>query len=148
MQICMQKCLTPPKVRSIIEVKGTAMTTKVAKRPKKASNPPRTPRIKVLRQTMHLPRKTFSRLLGFSERALADWESGKQPPNDQAERRLNELQRLQEGLRKVVKPEVIPHWIDTPNEAFGGLKPLEVIERGETDRLWRMIYFLESGIAS
>jgi hypothetical protein len=34
------------------------------------------------------------------------------------------------------------------NEAFGGLKPLKVIERGEVDRLWTMIYHLESGGAS
>jgi hypothetical protein len=39
-------------------------------------------------------------------------------------------------------------WLDTPNDAFGGLKPVEVTERGEADRLWRMIYFLGSGTAS
>ena len=27
------------------------------------------------------------------------------------------------------------------------LKPLEVIERGETDRIWRIIYDLEAGEA-
>jgi hypothetical protein len=35
-----------------------------------------------------------------------------------------------------------------PNDEFDGLKPLEVIERGEMDRLWDMIFYLESGIAS
>jgi hypothetical protein len=38
--------------------------------------------------------------------------------------------------------------LDTPNDAFGGLKPLEVIERGEIDRLWNMIFYLESGVPS
>jgi len=33
-----------------------------------------------------------------------------------------------------------------PTDAFDGLKPLEVIERGEVDRLWRMIYLLEAGL--
>jgi len=121
------------------------MAIKAVKRPKKTLC---LPKIRVLRETMHLPRKTFCRLIGFSERAVADWECGNQAPNELAERRLNELQRLQEGLMAVVKPEVIPHWINTPNDALGGLKPLEAIERGETDRLWRMIYFLESGVAS
>jgi hypothetical protein len=36
-------------------------------------------------------------------------------------------------------------WLETPNEAFDGSTPLQVIERGESDRLWRMIYFLRSG---
>lgn len=106
------------------------------------------PKIRTLRDSMLLPRKTFSRLIGFSERAVAEWESGKQQPNELAERRLQELRRLQDALKTVVKAEAIPLWINTPNEAFGGLKPLEVIERGETDRLWRMIYFIESGVAS
>jgi len=59
-----------------------------------------------------------------------------------------EIQRFQARLSQVVKPEVIPEWLATPNEAFDGLKPLEVIERGEIDRLWDMIFYLESGIAS
>jgi hypothetical protein len=29
--------------------------------------------------------------------------------------------------------------------AFDGSTPLQVIERGETDRIWRMIYELEFG---
>jgi hypothetical protein len=28
------------------------------------------------------------------------------------------------------------------------LKPLEVIDRGEGDRIWSMIYFLRSGVPS
>ncbi len=132
----------------IIELnRDTAMTTKVTKHPR-STKAAKVSTIRALREAMQLPRKTFCRLIGFSERAVAEWESGHQVPNELAERRLHELQRLQEGLSKVVKSEVVPHWMTTPNDAFGGLKPLEVIERGETDRLWRMIYFLESGVAS
>jgi hypothetical protein len=43
--------------------------------------------------------------------------------------------RLRDLLARVVRPNVIPHWLTTPNPAFGGLKPLDVIERGEVDRL-------------
>ena len=32
-----------------------------------------------------------------------------------------------------------------PNPAFDGSTPLQVVERGETDRVWRMVYELESG---
>jgi len=49
---------------------------------------------------------------------------------------------------QVVEPDGIPQWLETPNPAFNGLKPVEVIERGEIDRLWDMIYYLESGVAS
>ncbi len=45
-------------------------------------------------------------------------------------------------------PEQLATWLKTPNKAFGGSQPLQVIERGEVDRIWRMIYFLESGSPS
>ncbi len=34
----------------------------------------------------------------------------------------------------------------TPNEAFDGLKPIELIECGEVDRFWRMIWELKNGM--
>ena len=60
----------------------------------------------------------------------------------------NEAERFQERLAEVVGRDAIPQWLQTPNPAFGDLKPLEVIERGEIDRLWSMIFYLESGVAS
>jgi DNA-binding transcriptional regulator YiaG len=91
--------------------------------------------------------KLFSRLTGFSERAIAGWESG-EPMSESARRRLLEVERFRKRLAEVVKPELIPAWLNTPNKAFDGLKPIEVIERGEVDRLWNMIFYLESGVAS
>src|SRR5437660_1155310 len=103
--------------------------------------------VAALRVKWRLPRKTFSRLTGFSERAIADWEKGK-AISEPGLRRMREIERLQERLAEVVQPESIPQWLEAPNPALDGLKPLEVIERGEIDRLWDMIYYLESGVAS
>ncbi len=100
-----------------------------------------------LRAKLQLPRKTFSRLAGFSERAIAEWEKGK-AISEPGLRRMREIERLQERLAEVIQADSIPRWFETPNPAFDGLKPLEVIERGEIDRLWTMIFYLESGVAS
>lgn len=98
-----------------------------------------------LRRAFGLNRSAFERLCGFSQRILAEWESGRRRPGEQGRRRLVELDRLRSALGRVVRTEAIPDWLQSPNPAFGGLKPLEVIERGETDRLWQMVYFLEAG---
>ena len=74
-----------------------------------------------------------------------NWESGC-TPDEAALRRLTEIDRLRSRLGQVMKPEFIHEWLSTPNEAFDGLKPLEVIERGEIDRLWDMLFYLESGV--
>jgi transcriptional regulator with XRE-family HTH domain len=100
-----------------------------------------------IRQSLGLSRKLFSRLIGFSERAIANWESGA-APDEPGLRRIRETQRFQARLAELIAPEIIPRWLDTPNDAFNGLKPLEVIERGEIDRLWNMIFYLDSGVAS
>jgi transcriptional regulator with XRE-family HTH domain len=104
------------------------------------------PLVKAVREKMGLPRKVFSRLTGFSERAIAGWESGK-AVSEPGLRRIREMERFQDRLAEVVSREAIPAWLVEPNPAFGGLKPLEVIERGEIDRLWNMIFYLESGVA-
>lgn len=103
--------------------------------------------VRDIRTSFGLPRNVFSRLSHFSERAIADWETG-QALSGQSRQRMIELKRLQEALATVVKSDYVGQWLQAPNEAFDGLKPLEVIERGETDRIWRMIYLLESGVPS
>lgn len=101
--------------------------------------------VRDLRERFGLNRKVFSRVVGFSERAIADWEADK-PLSGVSLQRMREMSRLQLALAHVMREEFIATWLNTPNDGFEGLKPLEVIERGEIDRLWRMIYQLESGI--
>ena len=88
--------------------------------------------------------ETFTRLTGFSPRAVANWAQGRKP-SASTERRLIELKRLFTALERLVAKEAIGPWIKEPNPAFDGSTPLQVIERGEIDRLWRMIHELESG---
>jgi hypothetical protein len=88
--------------------------------------------------------ETFTRLTGFSPRAVANWVQGRKP-SDSAQRRLTELNRLFQSLERVVEKEAIGRWLKESNLAFDGSSPLQVIERGESDRIWRMVSELESG---
>jgi hypothetical protein len=87
---------------------------------------------------------TFTRLVGASRRTLATWLSGN-PPNRANQRNVSEMARLFDALAEVVPASQIGPWLDTPNPAFEGSTPLQVIERGESDRLWRMIWELRMG---
>ena len=102
------------------------------------------PAVSEIRKSFRLNRKLFSRLVGYSERAVAKWESGI-APSGAGLQKMNEICRLHQALVEVIKPDFVPHWLQSPNDAFGGLKPIEVVERGEIDRIWRMVYMLESG---
>ncbi len=98
-----------------------------------------------LRKRLQLNQAVFARLLPVSVRTLATLESGS-PATDVVARRLIELRRLTNALCEVIKQDSLGTWLQTPNEAFEGLKPLEVIDRGESDRIWSMLYFLRSGV--
>ena len=48
-------------------------------------------------------------------------------------------------LQEVIEKKVIEKWLDTPNGAFMGRKPREVIAAGGMDKIREMIYRLTSG---
>ncbi len=89
---------------------------------------------------------SFTRLAGFSPRAVAHWASGR-TPGGSAQKRLTELTRLFDALSDLVDAKAIGQWLKQPNPAFEGSTPLQVIERGETDRIWRMVWELRTGNA-
>jgi|GEM_PF-938602 len=100
-----------------------------------------------LRARLAMNREAFARLVPMSTRSLASVESGK-APSPPVLRQLKELRRVIDALGEVIQQDAIGPWLEQPNNAFAGLKPREVIERGEVDRIWQMIFYLRSGVAS
>ncbi len=98
-----------------------------------------------LREQLGMTREVFSRLVNVSVRAIADVETGMKKVA-KLQRPYNEVDRLFHALSEVVEPGSLGPWFVAPNDAFDGFKPIEVIERGEIDRLWEMVYRLRSGI--
>ncbi len=91
-----------------------------------------------------LSHDTLTRMTGFSLRAVSNWVQGAKP-SDSTARRFAEVKRLLAALEQLISAPAIGTWLKEPNPAFDGSTPLQVIERGETDRIWRMVYELESG---
>lgn len=103
-----------------------------------------TPKVKQLRMHFELTQPKFARVLGVSVRRLASLESGEKP-SEPIRRKITEADRLRVALQKLVRDETLGPWMDTPNQAFGGRRPIQVIEDGQIDLLWAMIYDLQSG---
>ena len=119
--------------------------TRIASAAAKAGNRVPGNPVASLRRALAIPRSKFARLLGRTERAIIDWESAKAQPQGLSQQRIRELERLTAALRGLFDTRELGKWFDTPNPAFGGLKPIEVIERGESDRLWHMIFEIKAG---
>lgn len=90
----------------------------------------------------------MSRLVGLSLRNISQLETSQKKPSPPVQKHLNEIRRLQDALAEVMAPDCIAEWLDTPNDAFGKFKPVEVIERGEIDQIWQMLFMLRSGVPS
>lgn len=86
----------------------------------------------------------LSRMTGFSPRAVAEWTRGKEP-SAPAKRAFAEVDRLLDALARLMKPKEVGQWLKQPNPAFEGSTPVQVIERGQMDRIWRILYHVESG---
>jgi DNA-binding XRE family transcriptional regulator len=98
-----------------------------------------------LRDRLQMPRVVFGRVVNVSERTIAKVEA-EAVQVEKLRRPYNEVYRLCAALSEVVDPDSLGGWFVAPNDAFDGLKPIEVIERGEIDRLWEMVFRLRSGM--
>ncbi|HVY60966.1 MAG TPA: antitoxin Xre/MbcA/ParS toxin-binding domain-containing protein [Planctomycetota bacterium] len=98
-----------------------------------------------LRAALGVSRRVFARLVGHTERSVANWETKASTPQGLAAQRLAELNQLTTSLGEVIDPKTIGAWLERPNPAFGGSTPAQLIERGEIHRLWKMVFELHSG---
>jgi DNA-binding transcriptional regulator YiaG len=100
--------------------------------------------VRRLSRTYKLSNEVVSRVTGASPRTVSYWNAGTAPQRSSAQK-IKEVTRLFDALADIIKSGVIGKWLQEPNKQFDGSTPLQVIERGETDRLWRMIWQLREG---
>ncbi len=137
----MNKTLRPPQTRAPIRPPSPPRPRTLEWVPQTG---PVSGAVKDLAARLNLSRDTLTRITGFSPRAVANWVQGSKPSLSTS-RRLTEVERLFTALERLLSPEAIGPWLREPNPAFDGSTPLQVIERGETDRIWRMVCEMESG---
>ena len=100
--------------------------------------------LRQLSRTYHLSNEALSRVTGASPRTIAYWITGMAPQRSSAQK-LREVTRLFDALSDIIKANAIGSWLQRPNKQFDGSTPLQVMERGESDRLWRMIWQIREG---
>jgi transcriptional regulator with XRE-family HTH domain len=93
-----------------------------------------------------LSQRAFARMLGVTERSLANYKKKDRPLSGTTLRRLNEMGRLRAAIAEIIPPSSLKNWLQSPNPAFDNLSPIELIERGEMDRLWEMVFLIRSGL--
>ena len=145
MTMKMAKKSSAPKVAARGEPKNSALNgTNGASTSKLSAGSVEVPDIRKLSRTYNLSNEAVSRVTGASPRTVSYWNAGT-PPQRSSAQKIKEVTRLFDALAGLIKAKAIGPWLQQPNQAFDGSTPLQVIERGETDRLWRMIWHLREG---
>ncbi|HET6387446.1 MAG TPA: helix-turn-helix domain-containing protein [Armatimonadota bacterium] len=103
--------------------------------------------VRAVREKLGLTQAEFARMGRFAVKSISNWENGERVSKS-AELILQQLRELQEALCRNLAPDTVGRWLRDPNPYFGGSSPLQLVEQGRIDRLWRAIYRLESGEAS
>lgn len=104
-------------------------------------------KVRDVRTLLGVSQDELARITGYSIRAIAAWEAGKKL-SEAARQKVVETERLRAALAEIVPASDLGEWMRTPNPAFEGQSPIQVIERGEIDRIWRMIIQLDAGVAN
>jgi len=99
-----------------------------------------------VRRSLGLTQQEMQRLVGISVRTISDIETGRKSPTRENARRFCEIARLRRELAVIIVPEAVDKWLHTPNDYFDGASPLELIERGEADRIWKLVWRIQDGV--
>ncbi len=86
-----------------------------------------------------------TQLLNCAPRSLILWKKGR-TPNPAVLIRLNELHRLYLALAQLMPAAEVGPWMKRTNDYLDPLTPLEVINRGQLDRLWHIIHNVATGM--
>ena len=98
-----------------------------------------------LRTALGWSRNQLAHVMNASDRAIVNWEQG-DPISPVYASKLREIQSVYNELKQLMKPEEIGSWLLAEMEEFEGRTPADLINKGETGRLWASLFYLRSGM--
>jgi transcriptional regulator with XRE-family HTH domain len=97
-----------------------------------------------IRTTGRLSDRDIARATGAGVSTVGAWLRRTRSPRGERAERLVELSAIVERLARVIEPDYIPVWLHKPVAALEDEKPIDLLARGEWQRVARLISELES----
>jgi len=98
-----------------------------------------------VRSALGWSRNQLAYVMDASDPAIVNWEAG-DPISPVCAAKLREIQSVYNELKQLMKPEEIGSWLLIEMEEFEGRTPADLINKGETGRLWASLFCLRSGM--
>ncbi len=81
--------------------------------------------VRAIREELGLSQEALAQMLGVSSRSVARWEEGSSGPSPLAAGRLRLLAEIHDKAHRLFKAGKVEAWLRAPNEALGGVSPLD-----------------------
>ena len=101
-----------------------------------------------LREFAHLTHEDIARATGVRVNTVRAWLRHTQRPTGNQADRLAELSAIVERLAQSLEPDAIGTWLRQPLALLDDDKPLDVLARGDHQRVSRVCAALESPVVS
>ncbi len=90
--------------------------------------------------------ETLARFLNTTTRTVMRWKKEEVKPSIPHRESLEKIAYIDRKLRQVLKPKAIERWLHAYNDSLGGKRPLDLLARGQYDKLLSAISQLEEGV--
>jgi transcriptional regulator with XRE-family HTH domain len=89
--------------------------------------------------------REIAQLLGTTPETISRWRGGKVEPQPRMRDGLLQLEWLVGELAELYKPKEAHLWLFSPHKQLAGARPVDLIERGETEKVLALISQLKDG---
>ena len=96
-----------------------------------------------LRVRYALSKAALAKLLGVDESTLTNWEAN--VPTSALVTKIKKVEKILDGLVRVMKKAYIPTWLTTANDACDGRTPADCLQDGDYETIEDLVYFLQAG---
>ena len=102
-------------------------------------------RIETIQKLAEFSAREVAQLLGTTPETISRWRGGKTDPQPKMRDSLLQLEWLATVLSELYPPKEAHLWLFSPHKLLNGERPVDVIQRGESNRVLQIIAQLKDG---
>ena len=102
-------------------------------------------RIETIQKFADINGREIAQMLGTREETISRWRGGKSEPQPKMRDGLLQLGWLVSQLAELYQPQEAHLWLFSPHKLLSGERPVDLIQRGETERILQVIAQLKDG---
>jgi transcriptional regulator with XRE-family HTH domain len=102
-------------------------------------------RLETIQSAVAISARELAQLLGTTPETVSRWRGGKTEPQPRTRDSLLQLEWLVGELRELYEPSEAHLWLFAKHKLLSGQRPVDLIERGETEKVLQIIAQLKDG---